>query len=175
MDNASTTRRDGRQDGRRNALWGLGLASMGALAACAPQAAPPADTRAADEAAIRKLENEWIQAMQTKQVAAWTAYYADDAIVMPPGEPPATTREAIAKAIAGVLSLPGLTISGQAGKVEIARSGDLAYVQGSYDVAFRDRRGKTMREHGKYLNVWRKQADGGWKCVIDMWSPDSQG
>ena len=27
-------------------------------------------------------------------------------------------------------------------------------------------------DQGKTLEVWKKQADGTWKCVADMWSSD---
>jgi ketosteroid isomerase-like protein len=42
-----------------------------------------------------------------------------------------------------------------------------------------DKRGTTSRQcgeqrqdHGKYVEVWKKQPDGSWKCVIDMYNSD---
>jgi ketosteroid isomerase-like protein len=29
-----------------------------------------------------------------------------------------------------------------------------------------------MTDRGKYLAVWKKQADGSWKCVADMFNTD---
>lgn len=29
-----------------------------------------------------------------------------------------------------------------------------------------------MTDKGKFLEVWKKQADGNWKCVADMFSSD---
>ena len=154
---------------RRGTMLSLGLASVAALAACAV----PADTRAADEAALRKADEEWNKAARTRQVAAWVAFYTDDAVVLPPNEPPATTPDAIAKFVSGLLGLPALTIDWHAARVEMARSGELGYIHGSYDVSFRNPKGKLVKEHGKYLEVWRKQANGSWKCAVDTWSSDS--
>jgi ketosteroid isomerase-like protein len=35
-----------------------------------------------------------------------------------------------------------------------------------------DAAGKPMTDKGKYLEVWKKQADGTWKCVVDMFNTD---
>jgi ketosteroid isomerase-like protein len=32
--------------------------------------------------------------------------------------------------------------------------------------------GKPMTDQGKTLEIWKKQTDGSWKCVADMWSSD---
>jgi ketosteroid isomerase-like protein len=148
----------------------LGLFSAFVLFGCTP-AAPP-DTRAADEAAIRKADADWVKAAQTKQADAWVAFYSDDAAVLPPNDKLATTREAIHKSVAALLGLPGLAIGWQPVKVEVARSGDLGYAYGAYQLTFTDPKGKTITDTGKNVEVWRKQSDGGWKCIVDTWNSD---
>jgi ketosteroid isomerase-like protein len=37
----------------------------------------------------------------------------------------------------------------------------------------KDAAGKTTTERGKLLEVWKKQSDGKWKCVIDNFSSDA--
>ena len=135
------------------------------------QQAPP-DTRAADEAAVRKADADWATAGQSKQVDAWVAYYSDDAVVLPPNEQEATGKDNIHKAIGDLLALPGLSVNWKAAKVEVARSGDLAYVQGTYELGMKDPKGKPITDHGKYVEVWKKQADGNWKCAVDTWNSD---
>ncbi|HLO37017.1 MAG TPA: hypothetical protein VK173_00860, partial [Lacibacter sp.] len=49
---------------------------------------------------------------------------------------------------------------------DIASSGDMGFTYGVYKVATAD---TTLK--GTYLNVWRKQADGKWKFVIDTGNP----
>jgi ketosteroid isomerase-like protein len=133
---------------------------------------PPASTQAADEAAVRQTDENWSKAAQSKKVDDWVAFYSDDAVILPPNDKKATGKEEVRKDIGELLSLPGLALSWAPSKVEVARSGDLAYTQGSYRMAFTDSHGKPATEQGKTLEIWKKQADGNWKCVADMWSSD---
>jgi len=128
------------------------------------------DTRAADEAAVRKADVDWATAAQSKQPDAWLAFYTDDTVVLPPNDQPASGKDSIRKSVAGLLAMPGLSINWQPTKVEVARSGDIAYSYGTYGIIFNDPSGKPVTDQGKYTEVWKKQSDGGWKCVLDMWS-----
>jgi ketosteroid isomerase-like protein len=67
---------------------------------------------------------------------------------------------------------PGAHISWQATRVDVARSGDLGYVSGPYEFVMNGPDGKPVTERGKFVEVWRKQADGAWKCVADIWNSD---
>ncbi len=136
------------------------------------QTSPPADSRAADEAAVRKADADWAAKSQSKQTDDWVGFYSDDAVVLPPNQPAATTKESIRNTIGNLLALPGLMFNWQAAKVEVARSGDLAYVQGTYELSFKPPKGKAVSDHGKYVEDWKKQPDGSWKCTVDMWSSD---
>jgi ketosteroid isomerase-like protein len=132
---------------------------------------PSVDPRA-EEDAIRKLDAEWVKAGQSKQADAWVAFYAEDATVLPPNEPMATDKASIRKSVAGLLGLPGLAITWQVTKVEVAASGDLGYLYGKYEVSFDEAPGKRTTDRGKIVEIWKKQADGHWKCIVDIWNTD---
>jgi ketosteroid isomerase-like protein len=54
--------------------------------------------------------------------------------------------------------------------------GDLAYAVGTYRATLTPKKtgGKPMpTEEGKYVEVLKKQADGSWKIVYDMWSSNA--
>ncbi|MBZ5644780.1 MAG: DUF4440 domain-containing protein [Acidobacteriia bacterium] len=138
----------------------------------APQPAAPADTRAADEAAVRKADEDWSAAAKANQVDPWVAFYTDDAVVFPPNEAMASGKDAIRKAMGDFLAMPGLALSWKTAKVEAARSGEVAYSYGTYEMSAKGPKGKPMTDHGKYLEVWKKQPDGGWKCSEDIWNSD---
>ena len=72
--------------------------------------------------------------------------------------------------VAGLFALPGLSMNWHADKVEVARLGDLAYVYGGYQLSMNGPDGKPVSDQGKYTEVWKKQSDGNWKCIVDMWS-----
>src|SRR5690349_24425086 len=136
--------------------------------ACQTQATP--DTRANDEAALKKLDDEWSKAAGSKDVEKTISYYSDDAVVMPPNIPTLTGKDAIRTLWKSMLDSPGFSGGWKATKVEVARSGDLAYVSGTYEFNEKDDGGKPMTDKGKFLEVWKKQADGNWKCRADMFS-----
>src|SRR5829696_7967143 len=140
------------------------------LAAC--QTGATSDTHAADEAALRKLDDEWSKAAGSRDVEKTISYYTDDAVVMPPNIPTLTGKEAIRSLWKSMLGSPSFSGGWKATKVEVARSGDLAYVSGNYEFNEQDNSGKPITDKGKYLEIWRKQADGGWKCVADMFNSD---
>jgi ketosteroid isomerase-like protein len=127
---------------------------------------------AADEQALRDADAEWSKAAGAKDLDKTVSYYSDDAIVMPPNDPAATTKEAVRKIWQDLLASPGLAISWKATKVEVAKSGDIGFVSGTYEVTMNDASGNPVNERGKYLEVWEKQPDGSWKCGADIWNSD---
>jgi len=56
--------------------------------------------------------------------------------------------------------------------VEVARSSDLAYLMGVYQLTMKDPQGKPVMDQGKLVEVWKKQADGKWKTVADIFNSD---
>jgi ketosteroid isomerase-like protein len=98
------------------------------------------------------------------------AYYAPDAHVLPPNAPTAIGRAAIRDVLTGMLA---------GGRVELSMenairqvSGELAYHTGRYELTVRPASGEPIRDQGKYLEVFRRQPDGRWQCVADMFSSD---
>ena len=130
------------------------------------------ELRANDEAVIRQSDLDWAKAAQAKDVSSWLAFYASDAVVLPPNDKLATGHDAIAKTVRDLLTLPALTIDWQPLKIEAAESRDLAYAYGSYQLSYKDDKGKVVSDHGKYVEVWKRQPSGGWRCVVDTWNSD---
>jgi ketosteroid isomerase-like protein len=157
---------------RRSGLPAAAFAAVAFLAACAAPPAPAPDMRAQDTAAMVAADESWLQAAKTRGAAGWMSYYTDDVAILPPGSPAIVGREAVGKYVAAMFATPGFALDWKATSAEVARSGDIGYVRGTYNAAWRDKRGKTVKETGKFVEIWRKQADGSWKCAVDMWSAD---
>ena len=134
--------------------------------------ASAADTKSAIEKALRDLDAQWSAAAGAKDLDKTVSFYSDDAIVMPPNAPGATTKEAIRNVWKEVVASPGAALSWKATKVEVAKSGDIGFVSGTYELTMNDASGKPVPDHGKYVEVWEKQADGNWKCGADIWNSD---
>jgi ketosteroid isomerase-like protein len=148
-------------------LWGLCIALL-LLLTCSPVFAQQTSSPAGggDEAQIRELDAKWSKTASGNDVDGTVSYYSEDASLLPPNAPIATGKQAI-RAVWASLLAPGNSLSWQANKIEVARSGDLAYVIGPYQLAM-----KNAQDRGKFVEVWKKQADGQWKVVVDMFSSD---
>jgi uncharacterized protein (TIGR02246 family) len=148
-------------------LFGVALIAS----SCAPaQAPPPPDTRAEDENALRNADAAWSSAATALE--GFLAYYTDDVTLLPPHAPIANGKEAARQALEPLFKMPAFSVKWKAAKVEVARSGDLGYVHGAFDMTLNDPSGKTIAERGKYVEIWRKQADGSWRCIVDMFNSD---
>ena len=124
-----------------------------------------------EEQTIRDLDVRWAQTAATHDVDATVAYYTDDAVLLPPNEPLVTGKAALRASWATLLS-PNVVLSWKANKVDVAQSGDLAYLVGSYELSSKDAQGRPVSDRGKIIEVFRKQADGSWKVVADMYNSD---
>ena len=137
---------------------------------CAPTAAP--DTRAAVEAAIRALDEQWSATAGKNDLDGTVAFYSDDAVLLAPNAPIAKDQKSIRESWAGVLG-PNTALSWKPSKIEVARSGEIGYLYGTYQLSIRDPKGgPAINDTGKILEVWKKQSDGKWKCSVDTYNSD---
>ncbi len=145
------------------------------LAGCKQAAPPPApDTHDADVKAIRDLETAQVQAFNAKDVDKLVAFYADDASLFPPGAPAVNGMAAIKAAEKPLLADKNFSLTSATDKVDVAKSGDLGYTQGAYTATFTDTKTKrVLTVKGKYVTVYKKQADGSWKIVADINNEDA--
>jgi uncharacterized protein (TIGR02246 family) len=125
-----------------------------------------------EEDVIRKLDAEWSAAAQNKDVDQSVSVYADDGSMLPNHAPIATGKAQIREVWAHLLSLPGVKVSFVPTKVEVAKSKDMAYDVGTYELTMNDPQGSPSTEIGKYVVIWKKQPDKKWKVVADIFNPD---
>ena len=58
-------------------------------------------------------------------------------------------------------------------KAEAAKSGELGYLYGTYELTMKDPKGAPgVHDAGNLVEVWKKQADGKWKCIVDTYNSD---
>ena len=105
---------------------------------------------------------------ESRSVEKLLSFYADDAVVLPAHAAIATTKDSIQNIFQKLLSIPGVALSWKATKVTVAGSGDLAYSTGAYQMSAPDDSGNSSVDRGKYVPVWKKQADGNLKVAVDI-------
>jgi ketosteroid isomerase-like protein len=148
----------------------LGTLVVVALAACAAE--PPSIDAEAEEAELMRISREWSEVAGSGDLDATLAYWADDAVMMPPGMPPLKGKKAIREFIEASGSIPGSAIRWEPLEAHVSPSGDFAYLLERNEISFQDSTGVKVTEWNKGVTVWRKQADGSWRNVIDIWNAD---
>jgi ketosteroid isomerase-like protein len=124
------------------------------------------------EAELRALDEQWSATASRNDLEGTVAFYADNAVLLPPNAPIATDRKSIRESWAGLLG-PNTSVSWKWSKVEVAQSGELAYIYGSYKLTIGDSSGSgPVNDTGKFLEVWKKQPNGRWKCIVDTYNSD---
>jgi ketosteroid isomerase-like protein len=140
-------------------------------AACQPSAAP-AGFAEADRMAIQKATEE-SQAHFNAQPPDFRAhakgYYTADAVFMPPNMAEVKGVDNIGNWMANYPAISNTKFA----IVELDGAGDLAYVHGTYEMDVTPP-GRTVAMHdkGKYLEIWKKQSDGSWRVVSDIFNSD---
>ena len=116
--------------------------------------------------AVLARDREWAQS--TKDPDKFMSYMAHDATVYAPGEPAQKGAATIRTKFEEMSRAPGFSLTWTPDKADVAKSGDIAYTTGSYEVTMA---GGT--EKGKYVAVWKKQSDGSWKVTDDIFNPNA--
>jgi len=141
--------------------------------ATATLAGSPAPDVAAVRQAIERANARFDSAVVKGDTAALAGFYADDAVLMMSDSPAARSHDAIAKTFAGMgAAMKVSTFKLQTQDVIVA--GDYAIETGAYDMTAQPLAKGAKPEHGvgKYLVLWKKQADGSYKILRDIANSD---
>jgi uncharacterized protein (TIGR02246 family) len=155
----------------------LCLVVLGAGTACKPQRGKDADApesvpslSAADQAGIRSADSAFMAAANAGDADQVAEVYAHDGSVLAPNLPPQKGRDAVRAFWGGFLD--AYTVRFEIASDTIEGRGDLAYNQGHYRyTAVPKAKGVPgIADEGKFLEILKKQRDGSWKYVVDMYS-----
>ncbi len=125
-----------------------------------------------DETAIRGAAADWAKAALAKDLDKAVSYYAEDAHMYPFNAPRTETKDDIRKVWAGFMTAPGVVLDTKTTNVVVAKSGDLAYETGTFELTQNNAQGQPFKIPGKYIVVWKKQVSHEWKAVADIFNTD---
>ena len=81
-------------------------------------------------------------------------------------------RAKIQETWAKFMALPGYALHFEPTSIVVAKSGDVAYDVGTFELTVNDAQGKPVTEVGKYLVAWTRQKNGEWKVAADCFNGD---
>ena len=124
---------------------------------------PAASVNVEEEVAgLLKVEREFLGAAKSSGLGqAYQSRLSDDARVHRPGVMPVVGKDALR----GWLAQQTMALSGEPIKADVSRSGDLGYVYGGYEL------GGAQPQKGYFARVWKRDAEGQWRIVVDTISP----
>lgn len=121
---------------------------------------------------LMQISREWSKSAGTDSLEKTLSYWAEDAVVMSPGQPPIKGKNAIREMVEGSSKIPGFKISWEPQSVFVSKSGDMAYMIEQNQITVNDSLGNPRTEFNKVVTIWRKDGDGSWKNVVDVWNAD---
>ena len=128
------------------------------------------------DAATRRLtlEDELMDAdrafahdVQQRRIEGWVAAFDEHGSQVDEQGAPVTGHAAIRAYMQGAFDDPGFQITWEPEEASIPEGGKLGYVWGRWTL----RRSGAPEEHGHYLDIWRRGADGKWKLLFDVGEP----
>jgi uncharacterized protein (TIGR02246 family) len=125
-----------------------------------------------DVAAVRQTieagNAKFVEAFNRGDAAGVAALYTDDATLLPPNSEMVQGREGVQNFWNGgfQMGLKEVALT----TVNVGGSGDTAYEIGKYTLKIQPTGQEAMSDSGKYLVVWKRQADSAWKLHADIWN-----
>jgi ketosteroid isomerase-like protein/predicted enzyme related to lactoylglutathione lyase len=122
-----------------------------------------------EQEALLQTDMEFAQtSVERGAPEAFYQYLTDDALQLPNNAEPVVGRDLIRESMQKGQEV---LLTWKPQKAEVAQSGDLGYTWGTYEAKSQNPNGEENIRYGKYLNIWKKQADGKWKVAVDMGNP----
>ncbi|MBB6144808.1 ketosteroid isomerase-like protein [Silvibacterium bohemicum] len=118
-----------------------------------------------DIAFLFDLEKKFAHDTATGGGAAFAKWFADDAVTLADSEAPVIGLAAIAANTTWSADQYQLIWTPDGGRMSPA--GDMGFTWGHYAGHGKDRNGNAVDTGGRYMTVWKRQADGTWKVELD--------
>lgn len=150
----------------------IAAAVLGSItAACA--SIPPASAN--EEERLMETSREWARAAESGNVDAIVRYWADDAVVIMPGSPTFSGKDAIRAYVAQSMDVPGFRITWEPIAAQVSQSGDMGYLIERTEVTAPGPSGEVETHELRAVTIWRREPDGSWRNVVDIATPAEEG
>jgi len=125
----------------------------------------------ADIAAIKECGNLYALALETGDLELWLSLHTDDVAKMGPDAPAVFGNEALRAKMEPAFD--NFTFEMTINTEEVQVAGDLAFARGIYTLSMTPKAGGetiSAMPDGKFLTIWKRQADGSWKASHDCYN-----
>ena len=143
------------------------------LACTTPIEAPPEIDLEGERASLMQADRDWFTAYSTSDIPpdAIAARLLADVFLLAPDAPLVQGSQAFRAVFEDLEAIPEYSLSWEPAVAEVGSAGDLGYTIGTYEMRMAPQ-GTPMTIVGKYMTVWKNQADGSWQVAVDMFNAD---
>lgn len=139
------------------------------LLCIAVSACRPSVDIAAATTTLLETDRAWARlASANASVDSIVGYWTSDARVILPGQPIVVGTEALRGMVASMQGIPGFRIEWTPDSAVVSPSGDVGYTFGTNRITAPDAQGVLRTSEGRYVTWWRLEADGRWRCSVDI-------
>jgi len=148
---------------------GLLLAVVLALSGCSGSADSTRTEVSASKNELGQMNRDFAAALNAKDAKSAAALYTEDAVLIPPGEPPVRGRKAIEEYWQAAIEAGGVRdVSVET--MDALSSGSLGYETGSFVLKANGPDGEDVIDKGRYIELLRREPDGVWRSTHGIWN-----
>ena len=130
---------------------------------------PGSPERATEE--LLRTDHAWAAAAsEGRDAERIISFWSGDATVTPPGAALVKGKAAIRAFVNQSLAIPGFRINWRPEHASVSKDGTMGYTTGENTTTLPSPDGKLVTVKGRYVTVWRRDQNGAWKCVADIWN-----
>jgi len=120
---------------------------------------------------IVKVADAYLKAVMTRDLAALSATFREDAVEMPPNRPPRLGRAAIEQYYRELFEGPVKITEFTFSHLEAVATGDIGHSAGAYEQTLSIPSGESINDQGKFVAIL-KRSNGAWKTAYVIYNSD---
>lgn len=124
---------------------------------------------AAEADKLMETSRQWAQSKSNEE---YLSYWHENAKLLAPGMPTLNGHEDISKMLESTKDVPGFAVDWEPQEAVISDNGDMGYLIERTSFTANDSLGNPVTEYFKTVTIWKKQEDGSWLNVVDMYNAD---
>ena len=137
------------------------------LGGCAP---PPTVDADMELAALRDAATAYHAAASSKDADAVVGMYDQSVIMVPPNADLVEGLDGVQNYRFGFIETPGVELEFEIVRAEVSAAGDIGWTLAIGEITINQAEGPPGRDCVRDFHTWKKQADGSWKVVVDVWN-----
>lgn len=120
---------------------------------------------------LMQVSREWAKTVSPDSIERAMSFWGDSAIFLSAFGEPMYGKASIRKMVEKSVKTPGFKMTWEPLSAEISESGDMGYLIERNQVNFNDSTGKPTTLYGRAVTIWKKDANGHWKNVVEVSLP----